>query len=122
MIRINLLPSVKIDTKRRKFRNQLIIAGVVILLELGAMAGVASKVGGDLNDVKDKITRDEARLKKLEQTEAELKKYEEVNRKLQERIDTIVNLEKSKTGPVLMFDVLSQAIPEVLAKPGERTS
>ncbi len=113
MIRINLLP-VKISKRQEAVRNELVVAAgalaVIILVLVGVQVAMSAKVNG--------VDAENASLKReiqhKQQILDEVEAMEKLREELEKKLAVIGQLERNKTGPVMMLDQLSQATPEKL--------
>lgn len=111
MIRINLLPF-RSARKKENIRRQLSISILTVGLGLVAIFGVYLFLNSQVEDLKSRT--------KVAQTE--LEKYEKINKEIAEikkKLDTlnkklavIRTLEASRYEPVILLDVLAQAVIE----------
>lgn len=111
MIRINLLPF-RSARKKENIRRQLSISILTVGLGLVAIFGVYLFLNSQVEDLKSRT--------KVAQTE--LEKYEKINKEIAEikkKLDTlnkklavIRTLEASRYEPVILLDVLTQAVIE----------
>ncbi len=113
MIKINLLP-VKTSKKKETAIQQLIVAGVVIILLAMAVGSLymvkrsqVATAQGDIGAANGKINELKSKLGKLE----EIKKLKE---EVKKKLDVLIQLRKNKTGPAQRLVVLSDLTPEQL--------
>jgi len=111
MIRINLLPF-RAARKRENVKRQITIYVAAVCCALIIMGGLFFKYSSDLSDLKDQ----EKRLnKELASYEKELKEIKDLQNKIKEinkKLDIIKELEKRKTGPVLMLSDIADSVPK----------
>lgn len=111
MIRINLLPF-RAARKKENIRKQLSIYAGCVVIAILFLAWNTMRLNSTLSDKKEeeqKIRADLASYKRtIERINALEKKIAEIRKKL----DVIKDLEKKKTGPVLLLDQIAMAIPK----------
>jgi type IV pilus assembly protein PilN len=111
MIRINLLPF-RAARKRENVRRQIIIYVACVCFALIIMGGLFFKYSKNLSDLKE----EEGRLnKELASYQKELKEIKDLENKIKQinnKLDIIKELEKGKTGPVLLLSDIADAIPK----------
>lgn len=111
MIRINLLPF-RAARKRENVKRQITIYVAAVCCALVIMGGMFYKYSKNLSDIKNK----ESRLnKELAGYEKELKEIKDLEKKIDQinsKLTIIKELEKGKTGPVLLLSDISDAIPK----------
>lgn len=110
MIRINLLPVRQ--TQRRQTIQQQLLAGaaVLILAIIGSIvwtAAISSKKEVLIND----ITQKKNELAQLDKIIGEVNEFEKKKKELEQKLDTIEDLRKRKSGPVRALDDLANEIP-----------
>lgn len=113
MIRINLLP-VKAAQKKVQLRNQLIVAGVTILLVVIGCFAVYTSVQSDIADVKQQIKKNNAEINKLKEKIGEVNKFKKLQEELKNKLDVLAALKEAKSGPVHLMDDLIEALPNKL--------
>lgn len=115
MIRINLLPTT-VTRPVPSIRNQLIVAGVAVLLSL---FGVLFLPLGDfgyfpvtkkIKKLDGDIAKAEVELKKVQAAQKLLAEIKENNRKIEEKVNIIKEIENKRTGPVWVMDELTDAV------------
>ncbi len=116
MIRINLLP-IKHDRRKEAVRNQLIIGGLVLILEVTIALVIGMGVENDITQQKnenDSVTAQIDRISKTiaghDQILSEIAEYEQ-------RQQAIDELQAARTGPVYVMLELSK----ILSKSGRPT-
>ncbi|HZX36087.1 MAG TPA: PilN domain-containing protein [Thermodesulfobacteriota bacterium] len=111
MIRINLLP-VRAAKKKESIRFQMTVAGLIIVMALIILAGVFIKLRSDVSELKGNIAAGEKELKELEVKVGELAKLKDEKRVVQGKLDVVRQLESARSGPVNLFNMISDAVPE----------
>ncbi len=110
MIRINLLPF-RAARKRENVKRQIIIYVATVCCALVIMGGLFYTYSKKLSDLKD----EESRLnKELAGYQKELKEIKDLEKKIAEikkKLGIINELQKGKTGPVLLLSDIADAIP-----------
>ncbi|MFZ3071909.1 MAG: PilN domain-containing protein [Thermodesulfobacteriota bacterium] len=111
MIRINLLP-VRAAKKKESARFQLTVSGLIIVLVVIILAGVFVKFKSDVSSLKDNIAAGNKELAELQIKVGELAKLQDEKRIVQGKLDVVRQLEKARSGPVNLFDMIADAVPE----------
>jgi type IV pilus assembly protein PilN len=111
MIRINLLPF-RAARKRENIKRQISIFALVLLLLFAGMGYQYYDLSSELSEVKAEQKRIKKELRSYDKI---LRKIKALNRKikaLKAKLRVIKRLEKGKSGPVLLLDQISNAVPK----------
>jgi type IV pilus assembly protein PilN len=111
MIRINLLPF-RAARKRENIRRQISIFALVLLLMFAGMGYQYYGLNTELTELKDE---QKGLKKELKSYNKILRKIKRLNRRikaLKRKLRVIKQLEKGKSGPVLLLDQISNAVPK----------
>lgn len=111
MIRINLLPF-RAARKRENIRRQLSISGLLFLLFLLLLGVWFIKISSTLSELKDTESSKKTELAGYQKELAEIKKLEKDIKEINTKLDVIKDLEKGKTGPVLLLSTIADAVPK----------
>ena len=111
MIRINLLPF-RAARKRENVKRQITIYVAAVCCALLVMGVLFFKYSKDLSDLKDQESRLTAGLKSYDKELKEIKDLENKIKEINKKLDIIKDLEKGKTGPVLLLSDISDAVPK----------
>ena len=111
MIKINLLP-VRAARRKETARNELIFAGVIIVLTLVVFVMWNQALSAKISDVNVKITDTEKELRDLDRVLKEIDVFKKRQSNLKKKIGVIDRLESARVGPVRVLDDLSTAIPD----------
>jgi len=113
MIKINLLP-VREARRRADLHQQGILLGVLLALAIGGSGYMHYAKGQELERLKSRIAQTEKQIDRygpqLEQVKTFKKKKEEV----QQKLEVIQGLERSRSGPVRILDELATKTPDRL--------
>ena len=110
MIKINLLPF-RAAQRRENVRRQLVIyVASVVLCALVCFLWYQN-LSKELEKQKHEETRINNDLLKYKKTLAEIKNLEKRIKEVTQKLDAIKELEKGKTGPVLLLDEIAMAVP-----------
>jgi len=127
MIRINLLPF-RAARKKENIRRQLTIYGLTVVFALVVMAYYFMKLSTTLSDLKDKEQNIKVELAGYKKTIERINSLEKKITEIRKKLDVIKDLEKKKTGPVLLLDQIAMAVPKerlwltsILEKKGKLT-
>jgi len=113
MIKINLLP-VREARRRADLQQQGILLGVLLAVAIGGVGYAHYAKGQELDRLRSRIAQTEKQIDRygpqLEQVETFKKKKAEV----QQKLEVIQGLERSRSGPVRILDELATKTPERL--------
>lgn len=105
MIRVNLLP-IKKARKRSAARNQLIIFAVLILAELAACTVIYLSESNRLESLQADVQRNQQQVEQAEKAVADANKLKDRQKRLQQQLSILQELEEKRTGPVQLLDEL----------------
>ncbi len=111
MIKINLLP-VRASKKKEAIRQQLSIAGLLILALFVIFGGIYWNKSNKISRARADISKNEEELKKLKIKVGELSKIKRQKEVVLEKLKIVKKLETDRRGPVKMLQNISDAIPE----------
>ena len=111
MIRINLLP-IRAEKKRESLRFHLTVAGLMLIMVIVASVGYTVKLGGDVSALDTNIENTNKDLAVIEKKIGELTNLKHQKSLVQNKLDTVDNLEKGRTGPVRIFNMVRDALPD----------
>ncbi|MCU0538347.1 MAG: PilN domain-containing protein [Desulfobacterales bacterium] len=111
MIRINLLPF-RSARKKENIRRQLSISILTVGLALVAILGVYLFLDSRVSDLNDRIKVTQAELEKYDKINKEIAEIKKKLDTLNKKLDVIRALEASRYEPVLLLDILTQAVIE----------
>ena len=111
MIRINLLPF-RAARKRENIKRQISIFALVLLILFAGMGFQYYDLSRELSELK---TEEKKVKKELRSYQKILRKIKAINKRiraLKAKLRVIKQLEKRKSGPVLLLDQISRAVPK----------
>jgi type IV pilus assembly protein PilN len=111
MIRINLLPF-RAARKRENVKRQITIYVVTVICALVVMGGLFYTYSKKLSNLKDKESRLNKELAGYEKELQEIKDLEKRIEQIKSKLAVIKDLEKGKTGPVLLLSDIADAVPK----------
>jgi len=111
MIRINLLPF-RAARKRENIRRQASISGLMILLCILILGAWFISLISNLSELKSKESSKKAELEGYKKELEELKANEAMIKEISTKLNVIKELEKGKTGPVLLLSAIADAVPK----------
>lgn len=111
MIRINLLPF-RAARKRENIRRQVSISGLLFLLFLLLLGVWFISLSSSVSELAGKETGKKAELEGYKKELEELKTIETLIKEITTKLDVIKELEKGKTGPVLLLSTIADAVPK----------
>ncbi len=103
MIRINLLP-IKDQEKKASSRRQLILFGLLVLVEVVVLYFVYSGKSGELDQVTTENNIKAASIEDLKKQVADVEKLTKEKGLLEEQIGVLDKLEAGRSGPVRVLD------------------
>lgn len=113
MIRINLLP-VRASKKREAGKQWLALFVVVTIVTLVANYFWYSDAQKRVNAIKQRIARYQKDVKTLNTIIGEVKNIKEEKKAMEDKLAILQKLRDGRTGPVRVFDELSNIIPQRL--------
>lgn len=111
MIRINLLPF-RAARKKENIRRQLTIFALTVVFALVVMAYYFMKLSSTLSDRKKEEQQIKVELAGYKKTIERINNLEKKIAEIRKKLDVIKDLEKKKTGPVLLLDQIAVAVPK----------
>jgi type IV pilus assembly protein PilN len=111
MIRINLLPF-RAARKRENIRRQISIFALVLLLLFTGMGYQYYGLSSELSEVKAEQKEVKKELRSYNKILRKIKRLNKRIRSLKRKLRVIKQLEKGKSGPVLLLDQISSAVPK----------
>jgi type IV pilus assembly protein PilN len=111
MIRINLLP-IKQAAQAERQRQEILRAGLLLVLLIAICFLVRIKLMHDLDDTNARIASVEESLKSLETQVRDVKDLESKKKALDSKLKVIADLGKKRVGPVGVMTNLAKATPD----------
>jgi len=111
MIRINLLPF-RAARKRENIRRQVSISGLMFILFIVLLVVWSISLLGTASGLKDDENSKTAELQSYQKELDDIKNLEKMIKEIKAKLDVIKELEKGKTGPVLLLSTISDAVPK----------
>jgi type IV pilus assembly protein PilN len=111
MIRINLLPF-RAARKRENIRRQISVYGLVVIFLLVVFGYYTIHLKGTVSDLEAKEKQANTELASYKKVLDEIKALESRIKEIKTKLDVIKELEKGKTGPVLLLADVADSIPE----------
>jgi type IV pilus assembly protein PilN len=111
MIRINLLPF-RAARKKENIRRQLTIFALSVVFLLVVMAYYYMKLSSTLSNLKKEEQQINVELAGYKKTIERINSLEKKIAEIRKKLDVIKDLEKKKTGPVLLLDQIATAVPK----------
>ncbi len=111
MIRINLLPF-RAARKRENIKRQISIFALVLLLLFAGMGYQYYDLSSELSEVKAEQKKVKKELRSYNKILRKIKTLNKRIKALKAKLRIIKQLEKGKTGPVLLLDQISSAVPK----------
>lgn len=111
MIKINLLP-VKEAKKKATLQNQIIAAGIVLLVVIIGVGYIAYLRKQTINRLNQEIAAQNKRLAELKEIQKKSEEFKKANEELAQKIGVITDLETGRDWYLQIIDQLSEAMPE----------
>jgi type IV pilus assembly protein PilN len=111
MIRINLLPF-RAARKREDIRRQVSISGLMLILYIVILGVWIIRLMTSVSDLKIQETSKKTELEGYKKELEEIKSLEKKTNEINAKLAVIKELEKGKTGPVLLFSAIADAVPK----------
>ena len=113
MLEINLLP-VREERRKAGQRQILVVLGACLIVSLAVVTAHYFKVRGDLKSAQASLAHTQTQIDKLKPELEQVEEYKSVKANIERKLDTIDNLDRSRTGPVKVFDEIATHIPDRL--------
>jgi type IV pilus assembly protein PilN len=111
MIRINLLPF-RAARKKENIRRQLTIFVLSVVFAMVVMGYYFMKMSTTLSNRKKEEAQIKVELAGYKKTIERINSLEKKIAEIRKKLDVIKDLEKKKTGPVLLLDQIATAVPK----------
>jgi type IV pilus assembly protein PilN len=113
MIEINLLPH-RESRRIADLRQTVAILFLGLVVAGGGIFFVARDLNNDLERAETNVRQLKAAIEQFKPQQAQVANFKEQRKRLEDKIDVIKGLENARTGPVRLFDELSNLTPERL--------
>jgi type IV pilus assembly protein PilN len=111
MIKINLLPF-RAARKRENIRRQVSISGLMFLLFVVLLVIWSISLLATTSDLRNDEESKKAEIQSYQKELEEIKNLEKMIKEIRTKLDVIKELEKGKTGPVLLLSAIADAVPK----------
>lgn len=113
MIEINLLPH-RESRRIADLRQTVAILFLGLVVAFGGTFFVARDLNADLERAETNVRQLEAAIEQFKPQQVQVAKFKKQRKRLEDKIDVIKGLERARTGPVRLFDELSNLVPDRL--------
>ncbi len=113
MIEINLLPH-RESRRIADLRQTVAILFLGLVVAFGGIFFVARDLNADLERAETNVRQLEAAIEQFKPQQVQVAKFKKQRKRLEDKIDVIKGLERARTGPVRLFDELSNLTPDRL--------
>ena len=113
MIEINLLPH-RESRRIADLRQTVAILFLGLVVAFGGIFFVARDLSADLERAETNVRQLEAAIEQFKPQQVQVAKFKKQRKRLEDKIDVIKGLERARTGPVRLFDELSNLTPDRL--------
>ncbi len=113
MLEINLLP-VREERRKAGQRQILVVLAACLIASVAVVTAHYFKVRGDLNAARASLAQTQAQIDKLKPELEQVEEYKRVKANIERKLATIDTLDRSRTGPVKVFDEIATHIPDRL--------
>ena len=110
MIRINLLP-VREARRRADIQQQFVLLGLALAATLIGVAWAHFSVQNSVAEAKARVVQTEAEIAKFDEQLEQVEAYKQKKKEVQDKLDVIAGLERSRSGPAHMLDELAVHTP-----------
>ena len=110
MIRINLLPF-RAARKKENIRRQVSYYALSVGFAVAVMTYYFLQLRSELSSLKEEKQQVESDLAAYQETNKKINALEKRIAEIKKKLDVIKDLEKQKTGPVLLLDQVAMAVP-----------
>ncbi|MFZ0450002.1 MAG: PilN domain-containing protein [Desulfatiglandaceae bacterium] len=110
MIRINLLPF-RAARKKENIKRQTSVYVLTVVFVLAVMAFVFLQLNSRLRTLRTEKETARKQLAAYAQTTKKINRLKKQIREIRSKLNVIRDLEKKKTGPVLLLDEIAEAVP-----------
>jgi len=111
MIRINLLP-VRTSRKRETALRQIVLAAAGLVLVAAGCAYLYVDLESKITDTTTQNAKIQQEITQLKQVIGKVEEFEARKKELEKKLDIILTLKHSKTGPVHLLDEIASNIPD----------
>jgi type IV pilus assembly protein PilN len=111
MIRINLLP-VREERRKADLQQQVLLLGLLVAAAVGAIGWVHFSIRSDIDAAKTNVAQIEASIKKFEPQLKQVEAYKAKKAEVEQKLEVIHGLDRSRSGPVHMMDELATHTPD----------
>ena len=111
MIKINLLPF-RAARKRENIKRQITIYALAVALSLLIMGYYFIQLSSEVRSKKKEESRITAELASYQKELNEIKQLDKKIKEIKTKLNVIADLEKGKTGPVLLLSDIASAVPK----------
>lgn len=111
MIRINLLP-VREERRKADLQKQILLLGTLVMATIAVIGWVHFSIRSDISAAKTQVAQIEASIKKFEPQLKQVEAYKAKKAEVEQKLEVIHGLDRSRSGPVHMMDELATHTPD----------
>jgi type IV pilus assembly protein PilN len=111
MIQINLLP-VREERRKANLRQLAVLMGVTVIGSAVLAAAFHVKMKGDVSDAQTRLSQTQQEIDRLKPQVDQVEHYRETKNQIEQKLDVIKRLDRSRSGPVHVLDELASHTPE----------
>jgi type IV pilus assembly protein PilN len=111
MIQINLLP-VREERRKANLRQLAMLMGVTVVGSAVLAAGFHIKMKGDISGARTRLAQTQQEIDRLKPQVDQVEHYRETKVQIEQKLDVIKRLDRSRSGPVHVLDELASHTPE----------
>lgn len=111
MIRINLLP-VREERRKADLQNQVMLLGLLVMAVIVVIGWVHYSIRSDIGSAKTQVAQIDASIKKFEPQLKQVEAYKAKKTEVEQKLEVIHGLDRSRSGPVHMMDELAKHTPD----------
>ena len=113
MIEINLLPH-RESRRIADLRQSVALLALGLVVAGGGIFFASSSLNGDLDRAQTNVRQLEAAIEQFKPQQEQVAKFKNQRKQLEDKLGVIKSLEQARTGPVKLFDEISNLAPERL--------
>jgi type IV pilus assembly protein PilN len=111
MIQINLLP-VREERRKANLRQLAMLMGVTVVGSAVLATGFHIKMKGDVSGARTRLAQTQQEIDRLKPQVDQVEHYRDTKNQIEQKLDVIKRLDRSRSGPVHVLDELASHTPE----------
>ena len=111
MIRINLLP-VREERRKADLQQQVLLLVLLVVVAVTVIGWMHFSIRSDIDNAKNQVAQIEASIKTFEPQLKQVEAYKAKKQDVEQKLEVIRGLDRSRSGPVHMMDELATHTPD----------